>query len=148
MRELAHPAHRSWPMTSAARDALDAEAARLVADLAAPDQPRAADASGVAVRLPVRGAAVRLARLRALLAAADVTDEPGIAAIGRRVRLREASQAVWEASIVAPGDGDPERGWLSADAPLGAAVLGRRAGDRVLVPAPGGTWAVEIAGVE
>jgi hypothetical protein len=148
MREPARLADRSWPITSAARDALGAEATRLAADLAAPDQGPGGGGSGVLVRLPVRGAAGRLARLRTVLAAADVTDEPGIAAIGRRVWLRETSQASWDAALVAPGEGDPERGWLSADAPLGAAILGRRAGDRVLVSAPGGAWAVEIAGVE
>ena len=83
-----------------------------------------------------------------MLAAAEIADEPGIVAIGRRVRLREAGHSPWEAAVVAPGEGDPERGWLSADAPLGGAILGRRAGDRALVPAPGGAWAVEIVGVE
>jgi transcription elongation GreA/GreB family factor len=140
-------------MTSTARDALDAEAARLAADLAAPAAHRGApneheEPGDRLVRLPVRAAPARLEALRGVLAAARVTDEPGIVAIGRRVTLREADGATWDAAIVAPGEGDPERGWLSADAPLGAAILGRRAGDRPLVEAPGGAWAVEIARIE
>jgi transcription elongation GreA/GreB family factor len=137
-------------MTSTARDALDAEAARLAADLAAPAARRGTpgEPGDLLVRLPVRAGPARLESLRGVLAAARVTDEPGIVAIGRRVTLREADGATWDAAIVAPGEGDPERGWLSADAPLGAAILGRRAGDRPLVEAPGGAWAVEIARIE
>ena len=150
MREPARFAHRTWPIPSVARAALEAEVARLAVDVAAPPSAfRTADEpGGVLVRLPVRGAAARLEALGAVLGAADVTDEPGIVAIGRRVTLREADGASWDASLVAPGEGDPERGWLSADAPLGGAILGHRTGERVPVCAPGGAWVVEIAAIE
>ena len=50
-------------------------------------------------------------------------------------------------TIVFPGDGDPSRGWVSADSPLGSAVLGARAGESVHVAAPVGRWRVTVVAV-
>ena len=47
-----------------------------------------------------------------------------------------------------PGDGDPDRGWISADSPLGAAVLGCEPGDRVEVAAPAGRRVVTVLSIE
>ena len=44
--------------------------------------------------------------------------------------------------------GTPAEGWLSADSPLGAAVLGRSPGDAVEVTAPAGSRVVTVLAVE
>jgi hypothetical protein len=51
-------------------------------------------------------------------------------------------------AVVLPEVGDPTQGQVSADAPVGLAVLGRRAGDRVVVAAPAGVRSVEALVVE
>jgi transcription elongation GreA/GreB family factor len=47
-----------------------------------------------------------------------------------------------------PGDGDPARRCVSADSPLGSALLGARPGAAVEVAAPGGSWSVVVLAVE
>jgi transcription elongation GreA/GreB family factor len=89
-------------------------------------------------------------RLPALLAAIEagrVELDPDVAAVGRRVvvALRGGSRDAFR--LVLPGDGEPDLGWISIDAPLGAALAGGRAGDQVLVDAPGGAWSAVIVEV-
>jgi transcription elongation GreA/GreB family factor len=50
-------------------------------------------------------------------------------------------------SIVYPGAGDPARSCISADSPLGAALLGARPGATVEVAAPGGSWSAVVLGI-
>ncbi len=128
-------------MTSEARWALAVEAGHLAADLRQP-----ADAP---VTLPLRRseAAARLALIRAILDGGELVDHCDRAAIGRRVTLREADGETVTYALVIPGDGDPGHGWLAIDTPLGAAILGRRPGDRVGVAAPAGERTVAVVGV-
>jgi transcription elongation GreA/GreB family factor len=49
---------------------------------------------------------------------------------------------------VFPGGGDPAQGWISADSPLGSAILGCMPGDRVDVTAPAGPRVVTMVSVE
>jgi hypothetical protein len=132
---------RSWPMTSDAWSALLAEIAQLDIDLAA------APPVGV-IRLPFVDPARRRRILVALRDGAVVDDSAGAVAIGRAVTIREADGAVERYSVVLPGDGDPRQGWVSADSPLGAAVLGALPGDRVRVTAPAGVREVEVLAVD
>jgi hypothetical protein len=132
---------RSWPMTSDAWSALLAEIAQLDIDLAA------APPVGV-IRLPFADPARRRRILVALRDGAVVDDSAGAVAIGRAVTIREADGAVERYSVVLPGDGDPRQGWVSADSPLGAAVLGALPGDRVRVTAPAGVREVEVLAVD
>jgi transcription elongation factor GreA len=166
---MAQPARApaaSWLISPAARDAVAAEADRLAADLAAdaalragPGRPArdsaaagwwddASDSRALPVRLPARGGRERLTALRELLETAALVEDDGVVAIGRRVTLREEGGATWACSLVVPGDGDAEHGWVSAGSPLGSALLGRRAGDTVEVRAPGGRWPVTVVAVE
>lgn len=89
----------------------------------------------------------RLPALLAALEAGRVELDPDVAAIGRRVvvALRGGSREAFR--LVLPGDGEPDRGWIAIDAPLGAALAGGRAGDQILVDAPGGAWAAVIVEV-
>ena len=61
--------------------------------------------------------------------------------------LEEEGDSVTYA-LVFPGDGDPVQGWISADSPLGAAVLGCTPGDIVEVMAPAGPRVVTVLSVE
>ena len=135
-----------WPMTTHARSALVEEIERLRHDVET--EAGASMAADGVIQLPAAKAARRLEVLRALLDTAHPVDEPGRAVIGRRVTIRESDGETATYALVFPGDGDPSEGWISADAPLGAAVLGRRAGDPVQVIAPAGRRTVTLLAVE
>jgi|SRR4051794_16890232 transcription elongation GreA/GreB family factor len=94
----------------------------------------------------VARAAQRLSVLGAVVDSAEVTKATCVA-IGSRVRLRDSEGKTFDYSVVFPGDGDPLRGWVSADSPLGAAVLGREPGAQVVVHAPAGSWSVTVVDV-
>ncbi len=144
------PAQR-WPVTSEARNLLLAELDHLAAEVArpatAPPDAGADEAASPVLDLSIARAARRLERLRAVLAGAELVDDPGRAVIGRRVTVREDDATEETYALVAPGDGDPGQGWISADSPLGTAVLDRRAGDAVEIPAPGGRRQVTVVWV-
>src|SRR3954471_20815569 len=96
------------------------------------------------VRLPVALAARRLETLKDVLARSEIVDGTRRAAIGRRATLSEDGGASMTYEIVFPGDGAPADGCISADSPLGRAILGARAGDVVEVAAPAGSWLVRV----
>lgn len=120
---------RAWPMTSEAWRAL------------------AADVRAATLESSRPHAARRLDTLRTVLGAAECVDDEGVVVIGRRATIREEDGSTVAYAIVFPGDGDPTMGWVSADSPLGAALLGSRAGDRVDVDAPAGRRTVEVVDV-
>lgn len=142
------PSTARWPMTRAAWDDLDAEIIRLASDLARlatggpGEDTDGADAH--LIELPVVRAAKRLERLRAVRAAARVVDEPGQAVIGRDVVVRDGDGGQLSYTVVNPGEGDPARGWISADSPLGKAILGQRAGATVELVAPAGRRQITV----
>lgn len=139
------PSHR-WPMTGEARRALVDEVARLRRDL-----DTAAGGGHVVdgvIHLPVAKAGRRLEMLSAVVESAEVEDAADRAVIGRRVTLLEQDGESVTYAITFPGDGDPSRGWIAADAPLGAAVLGRHPGDHVEVLAPAGRRVVRLVTIE
>jgi transcription elongation factor GreA len=82
----------------------------------------------------------RIATLKASLAAARVVDNPprdGTIGIGTRVRLRDDdSGRPAEYDVVGSAEADPVRGRLSAESPVGRALLGRRSGDIFEVETP------------
>jgi transcription elongation GreA/GreB family factor len=90
----------------------------------------------------------RLDVLSAVHDAAEQIHEPERAVIGRRITVLEAGGEPASYKLVFPGDGDPEQGWISADSPLGSAVLGCEPGDRVDVTAPAGRRVVTVVSVE
>jgi hypothetical protein len=137
---------RRWPMTAAAWSALVDELVRLRGDLAVLTGASAPD-EGV-VHLPIAEAARRLDVLSAVLAPAQRVHVPDRAVIGRRVTLREADGDTVTYAPVFPGDGDPVQGWISADPPLGAALIGRGTGETVAVDAPVGRREVTVLSVD
>ena len=93
----------------------------------------------------------RIATLEALLPSALVVDDPprdGTIGIGTRVRLRDIeSRRTAEYDVVGSLEPDPVERRLSADSPVGRALLGRRAGDDIQVEAPGGQMRFRILAV-
>jgi transcription elongation factor GreA len=132
-------------MTSEAWRSLVDEVARLRQDVAEAAGRGLEEGIGHAV---VAQLSRRLMTLTAALDAADVVPDDGSAVIGRRATLRESDGQASTYAIVFPGDGDPTEGWISADSPLGLALIGARAGDVVEVGAPAGRWSVSVERVD
>jgi transcription elongation GreA/GreB family factor len=147
MTELAirRPSHQQrWPMTREAWLTLVDELGRLRSDVVS----LAGELAHGVVDLAVVKAARRLDVLSAVFDAAEQIHEPGRAVIGRRVTVLEAEGESDIYTLVFPGDGDPAQGWISADSPLGSAVIGCWPGDTVEVTAPSGRRVVSVLSVE
>jgi transcription elongation GreA/GreB family factor len=92
----------------------------------------------------------RIAELeRALAAAVQDTpvQPPGTITIGSRVVARDEKGRVHTFVLVSPVEADAARGHISIASPVGAALLGRQAGDRTSVAVPTGQRAFEIVEV-
>lgn len=147
MTELAirRPSHQQrWPMTKEAWLTLVDELGRLRTDVVS----LAAELAHGVADFGVVKAARRLDVLSAVLEAAEQIHEAERAVIGRRVKVLEAEGDSAIYTLVFPGDGDPAQGWISADSPLGLAVLGCGPGDSVEVTAPAGRRLVTVLSVE
>jgi regulator of nucleoside diphosphate kinase len=69
----------------------------------------------------------------------------GIVTMHSQVRVRDVKTRASEAyTLVYPEEADIEQGKLSVLAPLGAALIGRRAGQVVEVAAPGGLRRIKV----
>lgn len=80
-----------------------------------------------------------IGELKARLAAARVAVPPagdGVAAIGTRVGVRTRDGDVLHYELVGAGEADPARRQISISSPVGDAIAGRRAGDRIDVETP------------
>jgi transcription elongation factor GreB len=71
-------------------------------------------------------------------------DDPDRIFFGAWVHLADDEGAERELRIVGPDEIDATRGYVSMDAPLARALMGRRVDDEVRIDAPGGarTWTV------
>jgi transcription elongation factor GreA len=135
-----------WPMTAEAWRALVDELEQLRVDTRT--LAVAADDGDGLVDLRIAQAVRRRDQLADVLAAAAPVDDRESAVIGSRLTIVDDGGEPDTYTLVAPGQGDPSRGWVSADSPLGAAVLGARAGDSVEVDAPAGRRHVTIVRLE
>jgi transcription elongation GreA/GreB family factor len=133
-----------WPMTREAWLTLVDELGRLRADVAS----LAGELADGVVDLAVIKAARRLDVLSAVLDAAERIHESERAVIGRRVTVLEPEGESVSYRLVFPGDGDPAQGCISADSPVGSAILGCVPGDRVEVTAPAGRRLVTVLSVK
>ncbi|MCE7938103.1 transcription elongation factor GreA [bacterium] len=83
----------------------------------------------------------RIQELEDMLRRAKVIEEPttkDIVAIGSRVKVVEDGEAPEEFRIVGSAEADPMKGFISHNSPLGAALLGKRAGQSATYTAPTG----------
>jgi len=62
------------------------------------------------------------------------------------VRDRDGSRETYV--IVAPAEAQPRAGLISRESPLGRVLIGRRVGEAVLVPAPGGSFTVTVESID
>ena len=73
---------------------------------------------------------------------------PGLITIGRRVVVRDGSGRRQTFVLVSPLEAGITQGGVSTASPVGAALLGRRAGDVVQVDVPAGVRMVTVLSVE
>jgi transcription elongation factor GreA len=94
----------------------------------------------------------RIARLEQRLDAARVAEpdvQNGVVDLGERVRLRNLDTgAKHEYELVGSLEAEPAAGRISAESPVGRALLGRRRGDVALVEAPRGRLRLRIVALD
>ncbi len=95
----------------------------------------------------------RIRELEAQLRNAQVIDENGSSdgsvQLGSKVVVREVGTDLEETYVIVGSvEVDPMNGRISNVSPLGKALLGRRAGERVTVETPGGEIEFEVLRVE
>jgi transcription elongation factor GreA len=82
----------------------------------------------------------RIRLLEERLSSAEIADgaaAEGFVTVGSRVRLRRLrGRRVLEYEVVGAGEADPSRRRISAQSPMGRALIGRRPGDLIDVEAP------------
>ena len=95
----------------------------------------------------------RIAELEDKLARADVIDVSKLSGdsikFGATVTLVDEDtdeKKVWQ--IVGEPEADAKKGRISVTSPLAKALIGKKVGDTVSVPAPGGDRAYEILGIK
>jgi transcription elongation factor GreA len=66
------------------------------------------------------------------------------AAFGSTVHLREDTGSDVVFQLVMPEDADVDKGLISTSSPIGRAIVGKEAGDEVLVVTPNGKRSFEI----
>ncbi len=94
----------------------------------------------------------RIARLEDRLAAAKVVEPDNgndMVDVGERVRLRDldtGSRLTYE--LVGSFEADPAAGRISAESPVGQALIGRRRGEVALVQAPRGEVRLRVVAIE
>jgi transcription elongation factor GreA len=93
----------------------------------------------------------RIQELEMILANARVIDETGkrdVVEVGAKVTIRENGNEPEMYIVVGRAEANPREGRISNESPLGRALMDHRAGDDVVVKAPGGSFTVHIEKVE
>jgi transcription elongation factor GreA len=93
----------------------------------------------------------RIQELEILLANARVIEEhekSDVAQVGATVTIQEEGGEPEVYTIVGPAEANPREGLISNESPLGRAIIGHRANDKVRVDAPSGAYSIRITKVE
>lgn len=92
----------------------------------------------------------RILELEHLLATAKVIDRGSrdIVSLGSVVHLEAEDEREYRYSIVGSYEASPAAGRISHESPVGKALLGRKAGEQVMVATPGGVKEYTILGIE
>ena len=87
----------------------------------------------------------RIQELEAMIKGAEVahSGKKGEVALGSKVTVAVAS-ASYDFTIVGPNESDPSSGMISHESPIGSALMGHGAGDRVGVKTPDGVVEYKI----
>jgi transcription elongation factor GreA len=89
----------------------------------------------------------RIKELEVILASARIIEEKPTAEmvqVGSTVSVKEEGGKPEEYTIVGAAEANPAKGLISNESPLGKAILGHKAGERVEVDAPAGKFIVQI----
>ncbi len=92
----------------------------------------------------------RIQELERSLAAERAEEAPtraGVVTIGSQVTARDNGGREHTFVLVSPVEADAARGHISSSSPIGAALVGRRAGDEVSVKVPAGVRAFTVLNV-
>jgi transcription elongation factor GreA len=93
----------------------------------------------------------RIQELEMLLANARMIENSGkreVVEVGATVTIREGRSKPEIYTVVGRAEANPREGRISNESPLGRAIMDHRAGDKVQVEAPGGSFEVNIVKVE
>ena len=93
----------------------------------------------------------RIHELEILLANARVIENSGkreVVDVGATVTIKEGRNKPEVYTVVGRAEANPREGRISNESPLGQAILDHRAGDKVDVEAPGGSFTVQIVKVK
>ncbi|MDB5085502.1 MAG: GreA/GreB family elongation factor [Bacilli bacterium] len=72
----------------------------------------------------------------------------GIVSVGSVVEIREVPDGESEEyKIVGTAEADPMQGRISNESPIGSGLLGKKRGDKITIPAPGGEIEFEVLDV-
>jgi transcription elongation factor GreA len=90
----------------------------------------------------------RIQELDLILATARLIDngksKEGLVQVGSTVVIEEDGAAAETFTIVGVAEANPREGKISNESPIGKAVIGHKAGETLLVEAPGGHFKVKI----
>jgi transcription elongation factor GreA len=92
----------------------------------------------------------RIRTLEHMLIHAQILEAPSGDSVqpGSRVKLRDGEGEEYEWMIVGAAEANPRQNRISNESPVGRALLGRKAGDKVEVNTPGGIERFSILKVE
>ncbi len=93
----------------------------------------------------------RIQELEILLANARVIENSGkreVVDVGATVTIKEGRNKPEVYTVVGRAEANPREGRISNESPLGQAIMDHRAGDKVDVEAPGGSFTVQIVKVK
>lgn len=93
----------------------------------------------------------RIQELEILLANASVIENSGkreVVDVGATVTIKEGRNKPEVYTVVGRAEANPREGRISNESPLGQAIMDHRAGDKVDVEAPGGSFTVQIVKVK
>jgi transcription elongation factor GreB len=86
-------------------------------------------------------------RLDELVVVSEAPSDPKRVFFGAWVTLEDEDGAEVTYRIVGPDESDVDKGWISMDAPVAKALLGKRDGDDVMVRRPKGDITYTIVGI-
>ena len=96
----------------------------------------------------------RIQELELLLATAQIIEDNGktkrtdAIQVGTKVTIKEGNFEAETFTIVGAAEANPREGRISNESPLGKALMSKKAGERVMVDAPQGSYAVRLLKVD
>jgi len=95
----------------------------------------------------------RIQELDMILATARIIEEngkskEGLIQVGSTITIEEEGNKAETFTIVGAAEANPREGKISNESPIGKAVIGHKAGETIVVEAPGGHFKVKILKVK